>query len=172
MADSRPALHVFTDIPLKMDPALLRTWWYVFRTRFLSYAATLGRYEFTGGVMASIISEAEFNTFWAPILWADIIPANPGALLPGADAHLHREERAIFTRYTTYLEAIMTTWTSHVDDSALQALMHPRYGLANVPLAAQFQLIAATSSDLPSDYLEEMRTRIEITIIGGLIRLN
>jgi hypothetical protein len=90
MSDSRPALHVFTDIPLKMDPALLRTWWYVFRTRFLSYAATLGRYEFTGGVMASIIPEAEFNTFWAPILWADIIPANPGALLPGADAHLHR----------------------------------------------------------------------------------
>jgi hypothetical protein len=55
----------------------------------------------------------------------------------------------------------MTTWTAHVDDSALQALMHPRYSLANVPLAAQFQLIAATFSDLPSDYLEEMREGLD-----------
>jgi hypothetical protein len=35
--------------------------------------------------------------------------------------------------------------------------MHPIYGLANVALSAQYQLIAATFSDLPSDYLEEMR---------------
>jgi hypothetical protein len=80
--------------------------------------------------MASIITETEFNLFWAPILWANVIPTNPGALLPGADASSPRI-------YTTYLEAIITTWSFHVDDSALLALMHPVYGLVNVPLSAQ-----------------------------------
>jgi hypothetical protein len=157
---STTTLYTLPGVPLQMDSDNIQANWPVFVQLFIARGARLGQFEHTGGLLASVLPDAEFLA-WFAVLPDTVIPDNPGVLAAAADAHIHRDQIARYRTYCSNLESLQMTFDAHIHPSLLLALRDPIVGLALTDLAGQFLHVRNVYGNLPSDYLDEFHTMLD-----------
>jgi hypothetical protein len=77
--------EAFADFPRRMTDSNVGVHWHIFNPIFLIHAGIQLRHEMHGGLLASILPQAEYEVLFHPHLQADNIPAAPGVFDPAAD---------------------------------------------------------------------------------------
>jgi hypothetical protein len=152
--------YILAGVPLQMDADSIQRNWQVFAQLFIARAARLGQYEFTGGVLASVLPDAQFNGMFQ-VMPDTVVPDNPGALVADADVHMHKDQLHRYRTYCANLEAMQTTFDAHVHPSLLLAIRDPNVGLALTDLAEQFLYIKTVYGNLPADYMDEFHSALD-----------
>jgi hypothetical protein len=152
---------ILAGVPIQMDTDSIQRNWPVFSQAFIARAARLGQYEFTGGVLASILQDVQFNGGWFQVMPDTVVPDNPGALVADADVHLHKDQLHRYRTYCANLEAMQTTFDAYVHPSLLLAIRDLNVGLALTDLAEQFLHIKTVYGNLPADYLDEFHSALD-----------
>jgi hypothetical protein len=152
--------YIIPGVPLQMDADTIQSNWPVFYTGFVARGARLGQFEFTGGVLASVLQDPKFLT-WFHVAPDTVVPDNPGALVADADVHLHKDQLHRYRTYCANLEAIQATFDAHVHPSLLLVIRDPIVGLALTDLAAQFLHVETIYGNLPADYLDAFHSALD-----------
>jgi hypothetical protein len=152
--------YIIPGVPLQMDADTIQSNWPVFYTGFVARGARLGQFEFTGGVLASVLQDPKFLN-WFHVAPDTVVPDNPGALVADADVHLHKDQLHRYRTYCANLEAIQATFDAHVHPSLLLAIRDPIVGLALTNLAAQFLHVETVYGNLPADYLDAFHSALD-----------
>jgi hypothetical protein len=134
---STTTLYTLPGVPLHMDADNIQANWPVFVQMFIARGARLCQFEHTGGLLASVLPDAEFLAMFG-VLPDTVVPDNPGVLAAAADAHIHRDQSARYRAYCSSLESLQMTFDAHMHPSLLLALRDPVVGLALTDLAGQF----------------------------------
>jgi hypothetical protein len=74
---SAATLYTLAGVPLHMDADNIQSNWPVFLQMFLARAARLGQFEYTGGLLASVLPDTEYLGMFA-VLLDTVVPDNPG----------------------------------------------------------------------------------------------
>jgi hypothetical protein len=147
--------EAFADFPRRMTEGNIGVHWHIFNPIFLNHAGLQLRHEMHGGVLPSILPQAEYEVLLHPHLQADNIPAAPEVFDPAADdATVWKAMRTAYTLYTQALGQLQHVWDSFIHEYLMEALKHPVLGLSNVSLATQYLHVRNTFGVLPADYLE------------------
>jgi hypothetical protein len=157
---SAATLYTLAGVPLHMDADNIQANWPVFVQMFLARGAHLGKFEHTGGLLASVLPDPEFLA-WFAVLPDTVVPDNPGVLAAAADAHIHRDQLHRYRTYCSNLESLQMTFDAHIYPSLLLALRDPIVGLALTDLAGQFLHVRNVYGNLPSDYLDEFHSALD-----------
>jgi hypothetical protein len=153
-------LYTLAGVPLHMDSDNIQANWPVFVQMFMARGARLGQFEHTGGLLASVLPDAEFLAMFG-VLPDTVVPDNPGVLVAGADAGIHKDQSTRYRTYCANLESLQTTFDAHIHPSLLLALRDPIVGLALTDLAGQFLHVRNVYGNLPSDYLDEFYAMLD-----------
>jgi hypothetical protein len=153
--------EAFADFPRRMTEGNVGIHWHIFNPIFLNHAGLQLRHEMHGGLLPSILPQAEYEVLLHPHLQADNIPAAPGVFDPAVDdAIVWKAMRTAYTLYTQALSQLQHLWDSFIDESLMEALKHPVLGLSNVSLASQYLHVRDTFGVLPADYLERFHSEL------------
>jgi hypothetical protein len=153
--------EAFNSFPRLMTEDNTATHWHIFEGVFLNLAGNQLRHEAIGGLLASILPQAQYELLFAPNLRVDNIPAAPGVFDPALDdATIWKAMRTQYTLYTQALDYLQQVWSTYIDASPLEALNQPVVGLSNVSLAAQYLHVRDTFDALPADYLENFHAEL------------
>jgi hypothetical protein len=167
--------HTLPGIPLHMEADTIQSNWHGFNQSFQERGGRLGHFEFPGGVLASVLPDPEYVTRFG-VDPDTVVPDNPGPLVAGADASLHKDQIMRYRTYCANLESLQATFDAHIHPSLLLALRDPVVGLALTDLATQFLHIRTVYGNLPADYLDTFhaaldRAQTEDTVATVLDRL-
>jgi hypothetical protein len=153
-------LHTLPGVPLQMEADTIRSNWHGFNQGFLERGGRLGQFEATGGVLASVLPDPEYITRFG-VLPDTVVPDNPGALVAGADAGMHKDQIMRYRAYCSNLESLQATFDAHIHPSLLLAIRDPTVGLALTDLAAQFLHVRTVYGNLPADYLDTFHAALD-----------
>jgi hypothetical protein len=90
---STTTLYTLPGVPLQMNADSIQADWPVFAQLFMARGALLGQFKHTGGLLASVLPDAEFLA-WFAVLPDTVVPDNPGVLVATADASIHKDQSA------------------------------------------------------------------------------
>jgi hypothetical protein len=135
----------FHHVPKALTRANIKMYWPTFKPKFLAFCGEQGKHEYLGGVLASILPNADFLLHLG-VAANTVVPPNPGAFNAGDDIHVFKLLSAAYTRYTEHIGSATRIWRIFLDDSLFSTLAHPEYGLARVSLQEQYAHILATEA--------------------------
>jgi hypothetical protein len=93
--------EAFADFPRRMTKGNVGIHWHIFNPIFLNHAGLQLRHEMHGGLLPSLLPQAEYEVLLHPHLQADNIPAAPGVFDPAVDdATVWKAMRTAYTLYT------------------------------------------------------------------------
>jgi hypothetical protein len=140
------------NIPTPLTAANIKSWWNIFQPLFLTYCADQCGFEFTGGVLASWIPNANYLLRYQ-VEAHTIIPVNPGPYAPPMDAAIHKDAMARFTRYTEGVARTITVWNTYISPALIHQLNDATYGLAGVTPQQKYAHLLQAHGAIDPDFV-------------------